>query len=478
MRGMGPKRVLGLALGETAIHLAAVQAARRSGTVAHWAVLELTPQAGWAQPQELGRRLGQVLHQRHWTGWPAVVGLPGRWVLMKPCVIPPAPPTAVAGILRLAIEQEYHSDAREWAFDFTGELGGKQKTSLLVAATPQSRISAVMAMLQAAGLHASAVTATVLALAPPQATSETGALLYLAADGVELAVRSGGQMCAVEHLPQTPGQPAARLLAQPDSADALASQIKRVLATLNGTAEPAKTLMVWTDSALQGLPPGRLGERTGLQVRIVSGPAAMGVKAADTAAPCPAEAAAAVALAALALEHRRPAIDFLHSRLAVQAQPWLTRPRLLAAAAAALAILLLGGYFVGDWYLQNRAVNDLQAQLTLLKNPLEAAQSNLDRTNLARGWYDARPPILDCVRDLTLSFANAGQIWATSLTVRDDLTGTLAGKAQDEKAVGDLLDRLRASKRFASVGLLYERRAERNSRVMSFALTFVNNGAE
>jgi len=75
-------------------------------------------------------------------------------------------------------------------------------------------------------------------------------------------------------------------------------------------------------------------------------------------------------------------------------------------------------------------------------------------------------------------YDEAAALCRSSLAVRDDLSGTLAGKATGERNVLELLDRLRASKRFIDVKLLYLRQADRSSRTVAFALTFTYTGKE
>ncbi|NJL32070.1 MAG: hypothetical protein HC898_10855 [Phycisphaerales bacterium] len=65
-------------------------------------------------------------------------------------------------------------------------------------------------------------------------------------------------------------------------------------------------------------------------------------------------------------------------------------------------------------------------------------------------------------------------MWVTSLVLRDDLSGTLAGKAVDESAAMNLVNGLRRGTSFEDVRLLYLRQTDRTSKVVSFALTLMH----
>ncbi len=81
--------------------------------------------------------------------------------------------------MRLAIEREYQADAREWAFDFAGKTSAKEKTSVLLAATPQQRLNQVMAVLEQAKVRVESITSTtlMLALANAKAAASSSAVL-------------------------------------------------------------------------------------------------------------------------------------------------------------------------------------------------------------------------------------------------------------------------------------------------------------
>ena len=489
MFGIGPQHLLGLALGEKTIQIAEVHAARGTPRLTRQATFTLTADAGWDAPEKLGAQLGRFLRDQKFRTHQACVGLPARWVLAQARVLPPVAPAATVNMLRLAVEQLYQADAREWACDFAGDSSAAGKSTALLAATPQQRLTQVQATLQAAGVQPRAITSTLWSLANLKSATDLphGAVLYLSTEGVELAVRAGGRVVALERLTTALPRDAAASNSDPASHVALAGEIRRLLTSIcPDTDVTAQPLIVWNAPGLPATYFDGLGTQLDWKIRTQQQVPDLTISPlGPTDHPQAADVPGACALALLGLRPHRLELDFLHSKLTLPTQGWLSRPRLSAVAAG---LVLLAGllYLAGDWYLEKRAVDNLQAELVGMKTDLAAARANVDRFNLASGWYDKRPAILECLRAVTLAFpsensgggSGGGGVWSTSLTVREDLSGTLAGKAQDEKNVLELLDRLRLSKKFVDVKLLYLRQAERGSRMVSFALTFVHAGRE
>ena len=100
----------------------------------------------------------------------------------------------------------------------------------------------------------------------------------------------------------------------------------------------------------------------------------------------------------------------------------------------------------------------------------------VDRYNYGSGFFPVgRPPVLDCLRELTLAFRDTDRIWTNSVTYRENGKGTLAGKAADQRTVTDLLDRMRRNPRFSDVKVLDIREADPKSREVSFSASFTFN---
>jgi hypothetical protein len=96
----------------------------------------------------------------------------------------------------------------------------------------------------------------------------------------------------------------------------------------------------------------------------------------------------------------------------------------------------------------------MQTQLGGLANDVKAATEMLAEYKYARGYFDARPDVLDCLREITLAFNDDERIWVTSLALHENGKGTLAGKAEDQKTILALCGRLQKSRRFTDARTL------------------------
>ena len=147
------------------------------------------------------------------------------------------------------------------------------------------------------------------------------------------------------------------------------------------------------------------------------------------------------------------------------------RGKIAWAAVIGAVVLVAISFFVWDWYSAQRDVADLAAQLKVVQPRFDAAKASVDRTVLARGWYDRRPKFLDGLREVTLAFPAEGRIWASSIAVGEDMHITLLGKATDHAAVTDLMDRLSKNPKFADVKSLYSREVGGGTTDVSFAIS-------
>jgi len=164
-------------------------------------------------------------------------------------------------------------------------------------------------------------------------------------------------------------------------------------------------------------------------------------------------------------------VDFLHSRLAPRKGLAVGR-KVAWAAGVAAAVLLAGTLLAVDLVQTEGDVANLQAHLERSADAVAEAETLVQRTAFARSWYDRRPPLLDCLRAVTLAFPAEGGIYATNLRLDDALQGVVSGKAARESMVLGVLDGLKASPSFTDVKPLYLREAGRGQREVAFALSF------
>ncbi|MGD0092943.1 MAG: hypothetical protein ABSE73_23775, partial [Planctomycetota bacterium] len=178
--------------------------------------------------------------------------------------------------------------------------------------------------------------------------------------------------------------------------------------------------------------------------------------------------------AALALCQFHPKLlqaDFLHSRLAVK-PPAKLGARALWGAVAGLALFLGAAYMLVDWQRNAAEVAALRQQLDDMKDNIATSKAFVARVNTTRTWSEKRPNYLECLRALTLSFPEEGRIWASSVTLREDMRGILTGHAVDEKSVLDVLDQMKSGHALTDVKVLHMRSAGTKNSQIAFGISF------
>ena len=475
-----PRRILGLAVTERSITAAEVGVVRGRRTVLRAAEFPMAPGEAAPDPAQLGKALRQFLRQHRFSASRCVIGLGARWLVAKEKSLPPTAPDMLAGVLAIATEREFASDPKDLAFDYCNPVASAQGQSVFLVAAPRRNVDHVVAAAQAAGLKVAAVTSTTMALAsatggPP---SPRRLVLYLSPTAAELSLQSDGGFRLLRRLPVSPPPEVATGSAPLNGwIENLAGELGRVVTLLPGEKTPPQDLdlLIWNASGLPAEAMGALGTRVPLRTRLCALPSDMEI--ADGPAPPAGELAAAAALALAGLNRPMLTVDFLHSRLNPRKKLALRKKAVWAAALAAV-VLVAGVALALDWRSEVRDVQDLKDQLDGMKDALAAARDVVDKAALAQGWYDRRPKHLDCLRELTLAFPAEGRIWATSLAIGEDMRILVSGKASDERAVLEVLDRLKGSPGFSDVKPLYIREVGGGVREVSFAISLSFIGAE
>lgn len=466
-----PRKMLGLAVSEQSITIAEVGLVRGLPKGLRTALFTLPSSDPAPPPEAVGKALRQFLRDHRFSARHAVIGLGAHRLVAKEKTLPPTSADMVAGVLAMAAEREFASDPKDLVFDFSGPVPAGDGQAALLVAAHRSQVDHLAAAAQAAGLKVAAVSSTMLALAGATHGAAAGPrlVLYLSPTAVELAAQIGGGFRLLRRLPvSAPPAPPATASAVATWLDGLAGELRRVLALLPGAGAGLEPdLLVWNAG---GLPPevvADLGRRLAHEIKPCRYPADLGML--DAAPLCAGECAAAAALALAGLGRPGPALDFLHSRL--QPRRKIALGKKVAWASAVAAAMLLAAVMVFlEWRRDEQDVQDLREQLADMKDTLTAARSVVDKAAFARGWYDRRPKHLDCLRELTLAFPAEGKIWATSLAVGEDLRVLLQGKARDEGAVLEVLDRLKGNPKFSDVKPMYIREVGGGSRDVAFAI--------
>jgi hypothetical protein len=496
---LGGNKVLGLAVGERGVLACELARAGRGQQVTRLAEFEYPAGASPdGNPEEAGKALGEFLRSRRFSARRAVIGLPLRWAVVKPKEVPPVAPSAVPSMLLLQAEREFALEPQDLVFEYAGESDPSAARTLLLLAVHRKRVDAVVAMAEAAGLGVEGVTLSAVALAAEtgRQLAHGGAVLHVAPGVAELAIHHGGQPRALRHLrapaaagagasvpmatPADGAPPAAGAETGPESprlseaATALTPELRQVLSLMpqNGSAAPTE-LVVWDGVGL-GDATSRWGDLLHVDVRAQSIDS-LGVTVAGDAGDAPGGGGRYAPAVALALEGLRTGgvvTDLLHSRLVPKKERRVGR---WTVWAAVLGVTFAGAIAYGVYDLSAQR-SELAAEKDALKKAepkVQEAKADIARATFAQKWTSTDPKALALLRDVTLAFPEGGRVWATSLTLQPDGRVSLAGRATSDQAPGDLLKRLRDSKKFQDVQLGGTGGAgQRGSNETQFTITF------
>ena len=272
--------------------------------------------------EALGVELARFLKAARITARQVVIGIPAKWVVVKPKQVPPADTATIAESLRLQAEGDFSQALSELVFDYGGQTSTTEARQVLLMATPRKNIDQLLAVTNAARLEAVMVTPSAASLgwATGQATGDA-MVLSLGEMGAEFAAQNGALPCALRHL-----GPAPRDVPGP----MFLSELRRTASTLppnrpaNGQAGVAsgRELVVYNGFSQDAQARQTIGESLGVNVR-AGDLAALGVTmpaSADVAIANPAHFAPAVSLALAGMRstaaNEAGAVDFLHTRLA------------------------------------------------------------------------------------------------------------------------------------------------------------------
>jgi hypothetical protein len=471
---IGHPSVLGLAVGERSIIAAEVSITRDRRQVKHTAEFVFPQGTSLEKAEELGTALAQFLRQHHFSSSRAVIGVPARWLMARDKDLPPATAEVAASTLRLQAER--HSSAEDLIFDYAGQSDPRKPRKVLLAAMLRPQMERLQRMADAAGLRLLGITSATLALAST-AGDGPSLLLTIAPDAMELAARHDGTPVLLRHLASSNASASLRNGGAQDMASMLGSEIRRVVTLMpqNGQGG-ARSITLWDSLGLSDSEIPILQDRAGLAVESLVDLKTLGIatNTADAARFAP-----AIALALSAAEKRLP-LDFLHSRLATRKESRIGRRTVWAAIIGVVAVGLIA-FLLIDLQRRETALVNLRSRLDNLKPDIKSAESLTEKVSFGRGWFETRPPMLDCLREITRAFRDEEPIWVSSFSLRDNHKGTLKGRTADRKYVTDpqgLIDRLQKNKNFSDVRVQELREVGGNSRDVSFSLNFIFNPTE
>ncbi len=471
----GTRHIVGLAIDDCGV-VATELCLRAGGTEIHrsgefsWNK-ELTGETA----VELGQQLRQFLHERGFTAKIAAVGLAAKWVLAREVETPPAAPEALAGILGIQAERVFSMSASELVFDYCGKASTSEKSQVLLLAAKRQLVDQVKTLTAAAGLHVQSIT--VSAFACGSAPSDNGSAcrygLYTRPTYCEFWGQSPSGPQFIKHIPLVvDGNPAGY-------ADLLTAAVQRhVLLSSRQDQAPPHHVAAYDACGLSVDVFKRLNERLGPQITVRNGrfgllsraPAASQGSQDDRTV-----AAAAVAMTAVGPD--KPVVDFLNPRIGEKKKA--SNKRVLVWGAVAAGVCLIGLFvWLAGWRSDVRHIAEYKAQLEAMSEDIATAQSVVDRLSYADKWGDTTPRFLSCLRELTQAFPDEGYVWASSMALTENGSGSVVGKASSENSVFDVLDKINKNEAFSNVKMIHIRDVGQNSSEKDFAVSFVFKGAK
>lgn len=472
---VGTRHIVGLAIDDSGV--VATELRIRSGR----AEVRASGQFSWdkgftaANTEALGEQLRRFLREGGFSTSRAAIGLAAKWVLAREVEVPPIAPEALGGVLRIQAERAFSLNAGELVFDYCGKTSTSQKSQVLVLAAPRQVVSHVKGIADAAGLRVQSVTVSALACGGASYDVDPAHQygLYARPSYCEFWGQSDGCPRFIKHVPMgQDGTPAGY-------ADLLSSAVQRLvlLSSDQGQSPPYQVTAYdacgLTDEILR-----HVNERLEPQITIRDGSASLlsgSVACADPSRAAPSIAAVAVALADAG--GSRPAVDFLNPRIG--AKKALGHKRAVAwAAFIAVACIIGVGAVLMDWRRDKKDIAIYTAQLQQMSPDIVAAREIVDHVSYAGSWVSREPRFLDCLRELTTAFPEEPRVWATSLALNENGTGSLVGKATSEASFYEVLDKIKENKAFSDVKMIHIRDAGRDSREKEFAINFQFQGAK
>jgi len=445
--------LLGIAITETSVQVAECRGTGRSAKAGRRSSFEIDAGEVFESPERFGERLAEHLKQEGYSAKHAAVGLCGRWVLARAMALPSAEGATLAGMVRLKIEREFAGGQVDLCFDYqdappaaaTGATATSAQRDLLLVGMPKRRLEKLQRGIVAAGLELTRVGATPLDLCA--SADRDGLGLVVDPAGITLTHRVAGRCAGFA----TAGYDTTGAGTDNASTKQLVAAASRLAMTnFAGASGP----VVLADTA-----------ELDADAR-----AAIAAALAEKFGPCD-TAAADAAFAAAREASAADTVNLLDSKLAV------APPRTLPGYAkwlirAAVLFLLVGGVVGYLWVDANRELTTLQDEYDTIEDSAARLQTVREDTRAAAGWFDDRPPVLDCLLELTHTFPKRGRIWVTALTIEPDASGTVSCRADDEDTMWDYVRAMDASPRLSDVVLRRQNDAGRQADELVFDVSF------
>lgn len=472
-RRVKPHKCLGVALSETALFAGEVHRKKEEYTLGKRARFEFPEGVSLDRPARLGEALKQFLKENGFTARKVAVGLPAKWLMTREMTLPPSPAHAVSGAMKIHAEREFSLSPDDLVLDYSGVIHPDRPSRLMLTAMLKKRMGQIEEAAQAAGLEVLSISSSSVSLFTMAAEQVLGGVnprlaLFMRPTYAELLIKSGEEIVDVKYFQKREAAGGRAFVAE--MGRALAAAVKALpqgeTPRLFLWAGPEASAREVTDEIAGAIPPGmEIVEIPVDEVFAKYGLPKEGGDVDDFGPP--------LALARWVFREPVASVaDFLNSRMEVKTGRIEQRHvRMAGMVAAALVILLVG--MVVSWKFNVSDVAKMKATLAEMQPDIDAAKSIVDRMSAADSWYDGRPRVLICMRELTLIFPEEGSIWTSSVALNEEMAGIISGKALDEQNVIDVLDKMKKNDAFSDVQMIYLRDSGKESQEITFSMSFV-----
>jgi hypothetical protein len=472
-----------VAIGEQGILVAEVANASGRREVRRYAEFPFTEGLSATQLPGAAKAFGAFLKHHSFHARDAVIGLPARWVVIKPKDLPPADPETAATLLRVQAEGEFSSDLKEMVYDYAGDSHPKHPRQVLLMAVPKERLDQLHQFAEAARINIVAVTPSVAALGVASKTlaAPEGVVVYLGGKSAELAVQTGHGLtrirqfatsgAAVPAAAGAGGGTAVAVGAGGPGAPELVAELRRTFAGLpqNGTPPADRKLVLWDGTGLDEAQREAIASRLGMAVN-AQNLTAMGVGGQQLTAEASRFAPAVALATAMYLPEGLP-VNFDDSRLKPPVES-STGQKVTYGLAIAAVIALAVGALVWSTNAEASKNDDLNRQFNAISKDYLQAKTMLTHLETAKKWYGDEEPYMYCFVAVTQAFPNANNCFATNIDLSPainplkpdqrltgpaaasrpapgTLTGKLSGKSADQEMPKAIVNNLLKSGKFS-----------------------------
>jgi hypothetical protein len=425
-----------------------------------------------AAPELVGREIRNHLdaagvRERH-----CVVGVPLKWTLTAHTEMPALSEADAASFLQLEAERGFPCDAATLRLASSRCPLSDGKQHVILAGMPNSHLTVLEQVLQAAKLKPVSFSLGLAALQPPGENNSNGVLtLAIGESQVGLQITCGGGVAALRALEGAIENEAGRRTLQ---AEHVAREMRITLGQLPAELRDAvKRIRIFGPRDLAQQLADELTlrfEAMGFTIEVVSAyaPNEFGV-------PLPVEASLspAFSLAARRLVEQAPTFEFLPPKPTllqqISAKYSSGRLRTVGTAVAGVVLIVVGLFLFQQWQLMR-----LRSQWAKMEANVKELENLQAKIRQYRPWFDASFNSLSILQQLTETFPEDGAVTAKTVEIRDGNVVTCSGTARDNTAWLRTFSQLRTNAGVADLKLLSSRGVLPTQ--FSFQFHWINGG--